>query len=118
MKLFSICIGVVSACTEYTEVFWKGGQVSTDKLRSANSRKLKVGLLDSQDGWYFRDASQPTYHPHFSVFILFSRQRCGIDFIRGWDDGRLSFDVQDEYQEYGSKQFIALTEMVHFCAIL
>ena len=66
-----------------------------------DSRKLKVTLQDNAADWSFRDSGDPNFNPYFSVFILWSKKRCGMDFLRGFTDGRLSYDIMDQYQATG-----------------
>ena len=41
--------------------------------------------------------SAKRYNPNFHIFLQWSRDKCGMDFLNGIEDGSIRFDAMDQY---------------------
>ena len=100
--IYLLQLNVKAACPSVGEIVWKKWNVVVDELQSSNSRRLKVGIPTVQNNlptdWNFRDTTDANFHPHYTGFVMWSRNECGLDFLQAWTDGRLRFDILETYQ--------------------
>ena len=56
--------------------------------KTSNSVQIRVNMINRSE------------YNKYSGFIIFSKKNCGIDFLNGMQDGRLSWDIMDKKDYY------------------
>ena len=54
----------------------------------------QAGVLDGTAGGV---GSPKRYNPFFHIFLQWSRNNCGVDFLNKIDSGDITFDAMDKY---------------------
>jgi len=47
--------------------------------------------------------TEKRYNPNMHIFVQWSRQNCGVDFLNAIDSGDVTFDAMDQYDVYNTR---------------
>jgi hypothetical protein len=62
--------------------------------------KGNIGVLDGTAGGV---GTPKRYNPNMHIFVQWSRQNCGIDFLNAIENGDITFDAMDQYDVYNTR---------------
>ena len=76
----------VNACPR--EMNWNGAKYMKVMEKTSNSAQIRVNMVNRKET------------QKYSGFIIFSKKNCGIDFLNGMQDGRISWEIMDKKDYY------------------
>jgi len=74
------------------------------QFRSANSVYMRVNIFNNDPN---KLDNVDIQNAPYKGYLLWSKKICGIDFLRAWEDGRLSYEMLDHWERY-TPQYVGI----------